>query len=325
MLNFQRIELFLLDNLVWIIFSGFFLTFGFLKPHAFLTLTNLRFIIFSSCALGFLVLAEGVCLITGNFDLSIGQMAGFLAMLNAMIITHWAPGTPWYLAIFLILALGAVLGAINGFFIGKVGLNPFLVTLATYMVFEGGTLTVSLDPIARGFPPLYLAIGGDSILGIPIAIIVLVSGLFILAFILQYTRFGSHLYAMGSNPISARMIGIRIDNMLLYTYITSGVLTGVAALLFTGFVGSATPGLANDTLFTAFAGAVIGGISLQGGRGRLIGAVGGILLVGTIDAGLTMMYVPARQVTIYTGILVLAAILINRGRETLRDRILMGS
>ncbi len=322
-MTLEKVELFLLDNLVWVIFTIFFLVFGFLKPSAFLSISNFRFIIYSSAALGFLVLAEGVCLITGNFDLSIGQMAGFLAMLNAMIITHWAPWIPWYLAVVILIALGALLGAINGLFIGKVGLNPFLVTLSTYMVFKGGTLTVSSMPIRKGFPELYLAIGGASIAGIPYAIFVLIGGLLILGFILRYTRFGSHLYAVGSNPQSASMTGIRVDNMLLYTYILSGALVGMAALLFSGFVGSATPGLANNTLFTAFAGAVIGGISLSGGRGKLSGAVGGILLVGTIEAGLTMMYVPPQQTTIYTGMLVLAAIVINRLKETARDKILM--
>ncbi len=322
-MNLEKIELFLLDNLVWIIFAIFFLVFGFLKPDAFLSISNFRFIIYSSAALGFLVLAEGVCLITGNFDLSIGQMAGFLAMLNAMIITEWAPGIPWYLSILIIVALGGLLGAVNGVFIGKFGLNPFLVTLSTYMIFKGGTLTVSSSPIRRGFPEIYLAIGGGSVGGIPNAIFVLFGGLLVLGFILRYTRFGSHLYAVGSNPESASMTGIRVDNMLLYTYILSGLLVSIAAILFTGFVGSATPGLANNTLFTAFAGAVIGGISLSGGRGKLSGAVGGILLVGTIEAGLTMMYVPPQQTTIYTGLLVLVAIIINQLKETARDKILM--
>ena len=322
-MSLEKIELFFLDNLVWVIFTIFFLVFGFLKPDAFLSLSNFRFIIYSSAALGFLVLAEGVCLITGNFDLSIGQMAGFLAMFNAMIITEWAPWIPWYLAVIIIIALGALLGAVNGFFIGKVGLNPFLVTLSTYMIFKGATLTTSSSPISGGFPELYLAIGGEGIGGIPYAIFVLLGGLLILGFILRYTRFGSHLYAVGSNPDSASMTGIRVDNMLLYTYMLSGILVSIAAILFSGFVGSATPGLANNTLFTAFAGAVIGGISLSGGRGRLSGAVGGILLVGTIDAGLTMMYVPPQQTTIYTGILVLAAIIINRLKETAKDKILM--
>ncbi|MFW6138797.1 MAG: ABC transporter permease [Spirochaetota bacterium] len=322
-MSIKKIQLFLLENLVWVIFILFFLVFGILRPRAFLTLSNFRFIIFSSAALGFLVLAEAVALISGNFDLSVGQLAGFLAMLNAKLITQWVSGVHWYLAVIFIIALGGLMGAVNGFFVGKVKLNPFLVTLATYMAFKGGTLTVSTMPIARGFPPQYLAIGGESVIGIPIAIFVLAGGLVILAFLLQSTRFGSHLYAVGSNPRSANMTGINVGNMVLYTYILGGVLVGIAALLLTGFVGSATPGLANDTLFTAFAGAVIGGISLSGGRGRLSGAVGGILLVGTIDAGLTMMYVPPEQVTIYMGALVLAAILINRAKETARDRILM--
>lgn len=319
----KKIQLVLLENLVWVIFILFFLVFGILRPHSFLTISNFRFLIFSSAALGFLVLAEGVVLISGNFDLSVGQMAGFLAMLNAKLITQWIPGVPWYLAVIFIILLGGVMGAMNGFFVGKVGLNPFLVTLASYMLFRGATLTVSTMPIAKGFPEIYLAIGGESIATIPIAIFVLIGGLVTLAFVLQNTRFGAHLYAVGSNPRSSNMTGINVSNMLLYTYIMAGLLVGVAALLFTGFVGSATPGLANDTLFTAFAGAVIGGISLSGGRGKISGAVGGILLVGTIDAGLTMMYVPPEQVRVYMGVLVLAAILINRTKESMRDRLLM--
>jgi ribose/xylose/arabinose/galactoside ABC-type transport system permease subunit len=318
----KKLQLFLLENLVWVIFAGFFLVFGLLKPYAFLTLSNFRFLIFSSAALGFLVLAEATALLSGNFDLSVGQMAGFLAMLNAKIITAWLPNTPWYFAIIFIVLLGGLMGAINGTLVGKVRLNPFLVTLAMYMVFRGGTLTVSTLPISKGFPDLYLAVGGDSIAGIPMAIFVLAAGVVILAFVLQSTKFGSHIYAVGSNAEAANMTGINVGNMILFTYIVVGLLVGVAALLFSGFIGSATPGLANDTIFIAFAGAVIGGINLHGGRGKLSGAVGGILLVGTIDAGLTMMYVPPEQVRVYMGILVLAALLINRAKESARDRIL---
>lgn len=314
----DQIKLFFIDHLIWIITIGTFLSFGLLIGPKFFSISNIRFIVYSSSTLGFIVLAEGLCLLSGNFDLSVGQLTGFTAMFTAMLVTEWVPGIPWYLGVLSILAFGGAMGAINGFFVGKLEINPFLFTLGTYMMFRGLTLVISTNPISRGFPAGYLEIGGGEHI-----ILFLIGAVVLLHFLLNNTRLGSNIFAVGSKKETAEMLGISGGNVIFKVYVISGLLCGFAGLMYTGFVSSATPGLANNTLFMAFAGAVIGGIRLSGGRGSMVGALGGTLLLGVISAGLTFLHVPPTQVRVFYGAVIVIAILVNRMRTGIRDRILM--
>ena len=317
------IKLFLVDNFIWVLLIGSTLVFGAINGSAFFNVSNLRFVVFSTVTLSFLVVAEGLCLISGNFDLSVGQTAGFTGMLNALLLAELAPWMPWYLGVLTILIVGAVIGAFNGFFVAGLGLNPFLITLGTYLVLQYGTLEVSLDPIRDGIPAPYLAIGGESVAGVPIAIFVLIAGAGLFYVILRRTKFGSNVYSVGGDPDASKRAGISVTNTVFWVFVLSGVLSAVSGLLYTGFLGSATPGMADGSLFLAFAGAVIGGASLSGGRGSILNMIGGALLIGVFDAGLLMTGASGNQVNIFFGFLVIAAVIVNRAREAVSDRLTM--
>lgn len=317
------IKLFLVDNFIWVLLIGSTLVFGAINGSAFFNVSNLRFVVFSTVTLSFLVVAEGLCLISGNFDLSVGQTAGFTGMLNALLLAELAPWMPWYLGVLTILIVGAVIGAFNGFFVAGLGLNPFLITLGTYLVLQYRTLEVSLDPIRDGIPAPYLAIGGESVAGVPIAIFVLIAGAGLFYVILRRTKFGSNVYSVGGDPDASKRAGISVTNTVFWVFVLSGVLSAVSGLLYTGFLGSATPGMADGSLFLAFAGAVIGGASLSGGRGSILNMIGGALLIGVFDAGLLMTGASGNQVNIFFGFLVIAAVIVNRAREAVSDRLTM--
>ena len=317
------IKLFLVDNFIWVLLFGSTLVFGAINGSAFFNVSNLRFVVFSTVTLSFLVVAEGLCLISGNFDLSVGQTAGFTGMLNALLLAELAPWMPWYLGVLTILIVGAVIGAFNGFFVAGLGLNPFLITLGTYLVLQYRTLEVSLDPIRDGIPAPYLAIGGESVAGVPIAIFVLIVGAGLFYVILRRTKFGSNVYSVGGDPDASKRAGISVTNTVFWVFVLSGVLSAVSGLLYTGFLGSATPGMADGSLFLAFAGAVIGGASLSGGRGSILNMIGGALLIGVFDAGLLMTGASGNQVNIFFGFLVIAAVIVNRAREAVSDRLTM--
>ena len=244
-------------------------------------------------------------------------------MLNALLLAELAPWMPWYLGVLTILIVGAVIGAFNGFFVAGLGLNPFLITLGTYLVLQYGTLEVSLDPIRDGIPAPYLAIGGESVAGVPIAIFVLIAGAGLFYVILRRTKFGSNVYSVGGDPDASKRAGISVTNTVFWVFVLSGVLSAVSGLLYTGFLGSATPGMADGSLFLAFAGAVIGGASLSGGRGSILNMIGGALLIGVFDAGLLMTGASGNQVNIFFGFLVIAAVIVNRAREAVSDRLTM--
>jgi len=320
----RMLRLYMIDNMIWVILVGMFILFSILVPGPFLTVRNVHFILYVASMLGLLVLAQALVLLSGNFDLSVGQIAGFSAMVTAVIVTEIAPWITGIGGIFVILAVGGLCGTVNGFFVGKLGLNAFLITLSTYLMLHWGTLVVRRGTVL-GLPESYLAPGSATIWNIQMAIFILFTVAVLLHFLLKKSRFGSHIYSVGGNIQAARMAGINTGNVIFGTYTLAGVLSGLAGLLYTGYMRACPSTLAEGTVFLAFAGAIIGGISLRGGRGAILGALGGVLLLGVIDAGMTMLAIDPAIMGTLQGLLVLVAILLNETREKWRDKILTPS
>jgi len=322
--SYDRKELIVLfmDNLVWPLLVIVFLAFSFFLPDSFLTTRNIQFLLYSSAALGMIALAESLCLISGNFDLSVGSIAGFSAMFTGTFLAQWVPSTPGIAGLALILFVGGFIGLLNGVSISYLGVNPFLQTLAFLIIFQGGILLIS-NTAQTALPDLYTFVGGGTIsFGIPFAIVLMLAVYAFFGLMLKYSRFGQKVYAVGGNTDAAEEAGINTQRVILYVYILSGVLSALGGLLFTGFLGAATPTLGENALFPAFAAAVIGGISLFGGRGKIVGALGGVLLLGTIEAGLVMLRVDPNTIQTTTGIVLLVAILLYTFIEKYRSRLL---
>jgi len=312
----------LIDNLVWPLLFVVFISFTLLLPETFLTINNIQFLLFSAAGLGMIALAESICLISGNFDLSVGSIAGFSAMFTGTFMAQWFPSTPGLVGIALILIVGGFIGLLNGLSISYLGVNPFLQTLAFLMIFQGGILVIS-NSSQSSLPESYTFIGGGTVLGgVPFAILLMLGVYALFGIILKYSRFGAKVYAVGGNETAAEGAGINTKRVIVYVYIISGVLSALGGLLFTGFLGAATPTLGENALFPAFAAAVIGGISMFGGRGKVIGALGGVLLLGTIEAGLVMLRVDPNTIETTTGLVLLGAILLYTYMEKYRSRLL---
>jgi len=317
----EKIELFLLDQLAWILVIVFYTIFAIIKPAAMLNPATLHFLIYSSVPIGFLVLAESITLFTGNFDLSIAEQAGLIGMASGVILMHFQESfwvTP-ILCVLLPITFGILCGSLNGALIGKAGLNPFLVTMGTMIAFDGLTMLIRPQSIwARDLPKFFISIGADETISIIIFILILLC----VWFFLKYIRFGVYLYAVGSDRETSRMFGINVENMIFIAYMLSGVFSGLAALFYVGFNKGVPMNMAGGALFPAFAGAVIGGVSISGGRGSVVSAFAGSLLIGTLEAGLTMFAISPDARKVAFGILVVSAIIIDRFRTKLRDRIL---
>lgn len=315
--------LLVLDNLVWPILAVTFLFFSVFLPETFLTVGNIKFLLLSSAALGTLALAESLCLLSGHFDLSIGSIAGFSAIIAGLFMAKWFPGTPGIVGIGVVLAVGGLIGLANGVSVAYLGVNPFLQTLSFLIIFRGATIAASTYPVTD-VPASYLWVGGEAItlpgvFSIPVAIFVLL-GLFAIAgFLLKYNPYGLSIYAIGGNEQASREAGLPTKRIILGVYVVSGLLSGLSGLLFTGFLGAATPTLGEGALFPAFAAAVIGGISIFGGRGNILGALGGVLLLGTIQAGLVMLNIQPTIIRMTNGLILLGAILLYTGVEKYRE------
>jgi len=321
MISSERIKLALVDHLIWLIVVAVFIFFS-CSIDRFLSFKNILFILYVASPLGLIVFGEAVALLSGNMDLSLSENAGLTAMIVGVILVDWASWLPGWTGIILMVLVGAGLGAVNGFFVGKVKINPFLVTLSTFLMYNWMTYYIRRGAIIR-VPQALLIPGGGRVGGIFTAIFILIGMAIFLYFILDHTRFGSHIRAIGGNSDAASMLGINVGNTNFWAFTIAGALAGVAGLLYVGYLKVIPSTIAEGDIFLAFAGAIIGGVSLTGGRGSIIGALGGVLLMGVINAGCTMTAMDPALRGVLNGLILLVAILINKTRANLRDRILM--
>jgi ribose/xylose/arabinose/galactoside ABC-type transport system permease subunit len=323
-LNWKKIELSIIRNLIWVLDGVFFIVFLLIVPGAFGTLNNIHYILYFSGFLGFGVIAEAIVLINGNFDLSIGENIGFSAMLTAVIVTslNWPPTLAGIVGIILIIAISTGLGCINGLLVGYLKLNAFLATLATYILFMWGTLTIR-STVVYGLPWLLLAPGSSKVGGVWVSIPIFFAFALLLFFIFQHTRLGSNLFAVGADKTSSKMLGLNVDRIVLYAYLLAGFFAGLSALMYVGFVGCVPPTLADGSIFDFFAGAILGGVSIRGGRGRGVEIIGGILFLGITRSGLIMLGIDPNMVGLLTGFFILIAIIIDAARNKLLEKLLL--
>ena len=316
------IVLALLDNMIWPILLLVVLGVLVAVPQTLRNLRSIRLLLWGAVPLGLLVLAESLCLLSGHFDLSIGSTAGFSAILTGMVLGNcpscWGLVSSPILGFVILLTVGGAIGVFNGVMIAKVGLNPFLQTLAVLIIFQGGKTAIQTQPVT-GLPSLYTSVGGTPLLAIGI----MLATFAVFGAVMQYTRFGQAIYAVGSSKQSAREVGIDTDRLVIAVYLISGVLSAIAGVMLTGFVGVVPPLIGEGLVFQAFAGAVIGGVSLFGGRGKITGALGGVILIQLIQSALrNSRAVGATEIQLINGAVLLVAILLYNTQDKLRSRIL---
>jgi ribose/xylose/arabinose/galactoside ABC-type transport system permease subunit len=317
-----RLREILLRGSIWFIFIGIFLIFSALTSK-FFTFSNLINILFHSAPLGVMAIGESVCLLCGKFDLSVGSIAALCGSIAGWLMVTGQPaasglGLHPALAIPVILLVGILAGLFNGVCVGKLDMNPLLTTLATMFTFRGLALIVTSGHTLYGFPKWYRIWGGGSMGFIPIAVVIMVCLYFIFYFVLTKKRFGRHVYATGGNAFAAEACGVRVDRVIVTAYILSGILAATAGILSSGRLNAAHSRGGEGMELQAVAAAVIGGISLRGGRGSLINTIAGVLALTTIDSGLVILGVPSFWVQAVSGIVIFIAILF----DTIKTRLM---
>jgi simple sugar transport system permease protein len=293
---------------------------------AFLTKNNILYnILGQASTLSILLVAQSMILISGKFDLSMESVAGLAPMVGAWLLVPKALGGSGlglnvYLAIAATLLVGAAIGVFNGFLVVKLGMNAFIVTLAMLILLRGVTLGVTNGRTLSGLPSQFLYLGSASLLGVPVnvwllLVLFLAAGLF-----LRYHRIGRSLYAIGGNPEAARAAGIRVERVLWGLYIVGGILAAVAGLTLSGRIASVTANQGTNLIFSVFAAAVIGGISLDGGKGTMFGGFTGVLLLMTITNILTLSRIPSFWIDASYGAVILLALLLSRATSGRGER-----
>ena len=313
----KRLVPFLLDHLIWFLLVAI-ITFFALTTRNFLTTANFINILFNASVLGVLVIGQSFTLLTGNFDLSAESTLGLCGLLGIFLITKAGPPLygsglmlPLWLALLLTHAIGLAIGWLNGMLITRMKVNNFVVTLAMLITIRGVTLLVTNGQTAYSVSPAYNWIGLAKLGPVPVPVIVFLA-LFVLGnVVVVRTRFGRELYAIGANRNAALASGVRPERRIIQVYVLSGLLAAFAGWMLSARLTNAMSSMGKGMIFEVFAAAVIGGVSLKGGQGSLLGALGGVLLLTTIGAGLNLMDVSVYWVQAIRGIIILVAMTIE--------------
>jgi ribose/xylose/arabinose/galactoside ABC-type transport system permease subunit len=291
---------------------------GWLNNPAFLTSDNLLNILQQSSELSILVIAETLILLLARIDLSLESIVGFAPMLGAWLISTDPSlggsglGLNPTLAIAIVFMTGALIGALNGFLVVTMRLSPFIVTLSILILLRGMTLGLTNGTTLFDLPNSFLYLGSAKWGGVPASIWIAALLYLFFGIGLRYHRIGRALYAIGGNSEAARVAGIQVDRIVWGTYVASGLLAALAGLMLSGRIASVVSSQGQNMIFYVFAAAVIGGVNLNGGRGRLIGALTGVLLLGVLQNVLTLSQVPTFWIDAVYGAIILLALIFAR-------------
>lgn len=278
----------------------------------FWTVQNLVEVTRQVSAIAILAAGGTFVILTAGIDLSVGSALGVASM---VAIVGSDRSMPAIVSILLALGAGALIGAINGAFVARFALPAFIVTLAALTYLRGfvyvGTGGTTLIPAQVD----YAWIGQAGVLGVPFAVIIMAIVYIAGWFLLNRTVFGRQLYAIGGNAEAARLSGIPVRRVIMATYVISGLCAGIAGLIVASRLESAVPDLGSGYELNAIAAIVLGGTSLMGGRGSLVGTLIGALFIAVLSNGMTLMNVQSFYQQIIMGVVILAAVLIDRLRR----------
>lgn len=315
----SKVKEFVFDHFSWVLLILISSVAGILNP-AFFSGSNISNLFLHSVVLGILVLGESLCLISGHFDLTIESNLVFTACVGSWLMSSSTIASGLMLnpvlTIIVMLICGMLVGAVNGFLVAYVKMNPFITTLANSIILLGLSVIISKGRSIYPLPDSFSFIGSGLVGKIPVAIVVLFILYIIFHVVLTYRPLGRKLYAVGGNHFAAEASGINTKKIIMVTYILSGLLAAVAGCIMAGRLNSASSVMIRDQIMVCFAAAVIGGVSLDGGSGKIFGVFGGVLLLSTITNLMNLIHVNPFMIQSVTGAIILFAMFIN----TMKDR-----
>jgi ribose/xylose/arabinose/galactoside ABC-type transport system permease subunit len=278
----------------------------------FLTERNIFNVLRTAAFLGTVAIGQTFVIISGGIDLSVGSVIKLAALVSAILMNGKPENIGFAVAV--TLAMGAVIGLINGVLITKVRIQPFIVTLGAYSILRGLAYTVATRPVGRaapGFLRLYdLKVGPAPLLAIFLAALVLAG-----TFVLRRTAFGRHIYAVGGAEQVARLSGIRVDLVKIGVYVLCSTLAALTGLLYLSRAGIGDPVTGEGAELQAITAVILGGTSLFGGAGGLIGTLGGVLLMGLTNNVLVILNVSSWYQELIQGLVIVGAVALYKQRR----------
>jgi len=323
---------FLLDNFIWIIIAGVYLYFASNVGGKFITPSNQVNILSHAAVLGVLAIGQTIVLLTGNFDLSaegtlsLTTIFAMWLMVEPRTDAGGAMASGWMVNPLIVipsmLVLGALVGLLIGTLITRLKMNNFIVTLAMQLVLRGIAMLISGGQIMTGSPALYNWLGGTRIKGFPVAVGVMLLMFLTVNYLLNQSKFGRELRAVGANRDAAQASGFDAKKTITRAYILSGFLAAFAGWMLLGRLETSISTLGQGMTLETVAASVIGGVSLKGGLGSVGGAFAGVMLLSIIDNGLNLMEVDPFWVQGIRGMIILLALLIEAQKFRYKPKII---
>ena len=283
----------------------------------FLTETNMVGILQATAVNGVLGVACTFVIISAGIDLSVGTLMTFCAVMTGVVLTNW--GMPMWLGILAALFFGAVAGSVSGIIIAKLKVPPFIATLGMMLLLKGLSLVIAQDkPIYFNDTPNFSMISNDSLIGlfipsldIPNGVLILFLVAIIASIVLNKSLLGRYVFALGSNEEAARLSGVNVDFWKIVIYSLGGFICGIAGLIIASRLNSAQPALGQGYELEAIAATVIGGTSLSGGRGTILGTIIGAFIMSVLTNGLRIMGVAQEWQIVVTGVIIIVAVYVD--------------
>ncbi len=284
-----------------------------LLSDRFLTISNIFNVLRQTSINAVLAVGMTFVILTGGIDLSVGSIYAFSSAITVYLL---GIGYHPVVAVFSGLLLGTVIGSINGFFITKGKLQPFIVTLATMTIFRGATLVFTEGrPINAGYEKnaeLFSKIGSGYFLNIPIPIWIMLVAIILGYFILKKTTLGRYVYAIGGNEEATKLSGVNVTKIKVLVYSISGFLAALAGIIIAARLSSAQPTAGQGYELDAIAAVVLGGTSLSGGVGTILGTIVGALIIGILNNALNLLDITSYYQLLIKGVVILVAVLLDR-------------
>ncbi|MDQ6438102.1 ABC transporter permease [Mesorhizobium sp. LHD-90] len=300
-----------LHNVVWIWLIALVVIFG-LFNEFFFTTFNLQNIMVQATVLGMIGLAVALPLLVAEIDLSLPANLGFSSAIGALAYSDL--GLPWVLAMLVGVAVATLIGFFNGLCITKLRMVSLIQTLSMMIILQGALLALTQGRTITNLPDGYVWIGQAAIGGWPVMPVIFILALIAVAVLLRNTVLGRSIYAVGGNPVASNSAGVRVDRVKIIAFTIAGFLAGVGGFLLASWQMAITSNQGSSYLLYAIAAPIIGGVSVFGGRGNVVGVLGGVLLLTVIQVGLAIISVPSFYVGMIGGLMIFIAVAIDAFR-----------
>ncbi len=278
----------------------------------FISASNIRDILLSIAIIAIVAVGETLVVVTRNVDLSVSAIIGLVAFVSANLFKQY-PGISVAAVIAIGCALGLALGIVNGLLVSYGGVPSIVVTLGTLNIYRGLDYAIAKGKQVNAYdvPNSFLHLATATILGIPLLILIAAAIAVIFALFMRYSRTGRQLYAIGSNPEAARLVGVQSKRLVLLTFVISGLLSGIAGILWASRFATINAGAASGLELLVIAAVVVGGVSILGGSGTILGAMLGAIILATIQDALNILNISPFWLQAFYGLAILVAVIVD--------------